>query len=84
MRGLIGRQHTQMPQLRGTYGLHYASCVFEGERVYNGKVFRLEIAVERIAEQHEIPAIAPEIRRRGRLGDDRLPGLVRPGPGAQA
>ncbi|HEX3863429.1 MAG TPA: branched-chain amino acid aminotransferase [Stellaceae bacterium] len=25
-----------------THGLHYASCVFEGERVYNGKVFRLE------------------------------------------
>src|SRR3979411_266826 len=25
-----------------THGLHYASCVFEGERIYNGKVFRLE------------------------------------------
>ena len=25
-----------------THGLHYASCVFEGERVYNGKVFRLD------------------------------------------
>ena len=25
-----------------THGLHYASCVFEGERVYNGTVFRLE------------------------------------------
>ncbi len=23
-----------------THGLHYASCVFEGERSYNGKVFR--------------------------------------------
>jgi branched-chain amino acid aminotransferase len=25
-----------------THGLHYASCVFEGERVYNGKAFHLE------------------------------------------
>lgn len=24
-----------------THGLHYASCVFEGERFYNGKVFKL-------------------------------------------
>lgn len=25
-----------------THGLHYGSCVFEGQRVYNGKIFRLE------------------------------------------
>ena len=25
-----------------THALHYPSCVFEGERVYNGKVFRLD------------------------------------------
>ena len=25
-----------------THGLHYASCVFEGERVYNGTVFHLD------------------------------------------
>ena len=24
-----------------THGLHYASCVFEGERVYDGKIFKL-------------------------------------------
>ena len=24
------------------HGLHYASCVFEGERVYDGKIFKLE------------------------------------------
>ena len=25
-----------------SHGLHYASCVFEGERVYDGKIFKLE------------------------------------------
>ena len=25
-----------------THGLHYASCVFEGERVYGGEIFRLK------------------------------------------
>ena len=24
------------------HGLHYASCVFEGERVYEGEIFKLE------------------------------------------
>ena len=24
-----------------SHGLHYASCVFEGERVYDGEIFRL-------------------------------------------
>ena len=24
-----------------SHGLHYASCVFEGERVYDGKIFKL-------------------------------------------
>ena len=24
------------------HGLHYASCVFEGERIYNGEIFKLE------------------------------------------
>ena len=24
------------------HGLHYASCVFEGERVYDGSIFKLE------------------------------------------
>ena len=23
------------------HGLHYASCVFEGERVYDGEIFKL-------------------------------------------
>ena len=25
-----------------SHGLHYASCVFEGERVYDGSIFKLE------------------------------------------
>jgi branched-chain amino acid aminotransferase len=31
-----------------THALHYASCVFEGERVYNGSVFRLDDHNERL------------------------------------
>ena len=30
------------------HGLHYASCVFEGERVYEGEIFKLEAHTERI------------------------------------
>ena len=25
-----------------SHGLHYASCVFEGERVYDGDIFKLD------------------------------------------
>lgn len=31
-----------------THGLHYGSCVFEGERVYNGRVFKLREHSERL------------------------------------
>lgn len=31
-----------------SHGLHYASCVFEGERVYGGRVFRLREHTERL------------------------------------
>ncbi len=31
-----------------SHGLHYASCVFEGERVYNGSVFKLREHTERL------------------------------------
>jgi branched-chain amino acid aminotransferase len=31
-----------------THALHYASCVFEGERSYNGKIFRLTDHTERL------------------------------------
>ena len=31
-----------------THGLHYGSCVFEGERVYNNRVFKLREHTERL------------------------------------
>lgn len=31
-----------------SHGLHYASCVFEGERVYNGSIFKLREHTERL------------------------------------
>jgi branched-chain amino acid aminotransferase, group I len=37
-----------------THGLHYGSCVFEGERVYNGKVFKLTEHSERLAASARI------------------------------
>jgi branched-chain amino acid aminotransferase len=33
-----------------SHGLHYASCVFEGERVYNGEIFKLTEHSERLAQ----------------------------------
>lgn len=37
-----------------THGLHYGSCVFEGERVYNGKVFKLREHSERLIRSAEL------------------------------
>ena len=31
-----------------SHGLHYASCVFEGERVYDGSIFKLEEHTSRL------------------------------------
>ncbi len=31
-----------------SHGLHYASCVFEGERAYNGEIFKLRQHTERL------------------------------------
>lgn len=36
------------------HGLHYASCVFEGERVYNGKVFKLTEHSARLVRSAEL------------------------------
>ena len=37
-----------------THGLHYGSCVFEGERAYNGKVFESRIHTERLVNSARI------------------------------
>lgn len=37
-----------------THGLHYASCVFEGERVYGGEIFKLTEHTERLFASAEI------------------------------
>lgn len=37
-----------------THGLHYGSCVFEGERVYNGRVFKLTEHSERLVRSAEL------------------------------
>jgi branched-chain amino acid aminotransferase len=49
-----------------THGLHYASCVFEGERVYGGKIFKLREHTERLIKSgrilgFEIPWTAQQI-----------------------
>src|SRR5476651_130676 len=33
-----------------THALHYASCVFEGERIYDGKVFKLREHSQRLID----------------------------------
>lgn len=37
-----------------THGLHYASCVFEGVRLYNGKIYRLEEHTARLFESAKL------------------------------
>lgn len=37
-----------------SHGLHYASCVFEGERVYNGKIFKLTEHTKRLHHSAEL------------------------------
>ena len=37
-----------------SHGLHYASCVFEGERAYNGKIFKSTEHSERFHRSAEI------------------------------
>ena len=37
-----------------THGLHYASCVFEGERLYYGRIYKLKEHTERLFESARI------------------------------
>jgi branched-chain amino acid aminotransferase len=37
-----------------THGLHYGSCVFEGERIYGGKVFKLREHSQRLIESGRV------------------------------
>ena len=51
-----------------SHGLHYGSCVFEGERVYNGNVFKLREHTERLITSantlgFEIPYSLEEIEQ---------------------
>lgn len=51
-----------------THALHYASCVFEGERVYDGVTFKLREHTERLLKSaqllgYEIPYTADQIDR---------------------
>ena len=51
-----------------SHGLHYGSCVFEGERVYDGNIFKLEEHTDRFFYSAErlgfkIPYSKEEIRQ---------------------
>jgi len=51
-----------------THGLHYASSVFEGERLYNGRIYKLEDHTTRLFESArilgmEIPYTEEEINK---------------------
>ncbi len=37
-----------------THGLHYGSCVFEGERVYSGRIYKLEEHTARLFESARV------------------------------
>jgi branched-chain amino acid aminotransferase len=37
-----------------THGLHYASCVFEGERVYSGRIYKLDEHTQRLFESARV------------------------------
>jgi len=69
-----------------SHGLHYASSVFEGERAYNGEIFKLTEHSERLVESgrvlgFEIPYSVAEIDQACRdvlKANDLLDGYVRP------
>jgi branched-chain amino acid aminotransferase len=44
-----------------THALHYASCVFEGQRAYAGQVFKLEEHTQRLFNSAAILGMEPEV-----------------------
>ena len=61
--GLIWQNGALVPWREATlhvlnHGLHYASCVFEGERVYDGAVFKLTEHSERLAYSAQVLGFA--------------------------
>ncbi len=69
-----------------THALHYASCVFEGERVYGGKVFKLTEHSQRLADSarilgFELPISVAELDEATRqvvAANNIVDGYVRP------
>lgn len=69
-----------------THALHYASSVFEGERIYNGKIFKLEEHTDRLFYSAEtldmkIPYSKDEINEacmEAMRANDIMDGYVRP------
>ncbi len=69
-----------------SHGLHYARCVFEGERVYNGAIFKLREHSERLAHSasvlgFDLPYSVDEIDAATRAAveaNDIVDGYVRP------
>jgi branched-chain amino acid aminotransferase len=69
-----------------SHGLHYASCVFEGERVYDGEIFKLEEHTKRFFYSakrmgFEIPYSEDEINKASKKivsAQNVLNGYVRP------
>lgn len=69
-----------------THGLHYGSCVFEGERVYNGQVFKLTEHSERLVYSAKVlgfnlpftTAEIDEATRRVITANKIVDGYVRP------
>jgi branched-chain amino acid aminotransferase len=69
-----------------SHALHYASCVFEGERVYDGRIFKLTEHSQRLVESgkvmgfeipHDVAAI-DEASKRVVAGNGIHDGYVRP------
>jgi len=69
-----------------THGLHYGSCVFEGERIYGGRIYRLEEHTARLFESArifgmKIPYTEEEINaatREAAASQNILDGYIRP------